>query len=152
MGLDNAIYVRAHKKVKTPPEVMWRGYTDNWNEASFYGHEKDDGLYIEGCFDRELCYWRKCWNIRGLVLEIVGDRYDGRGGSVTLTVDDLNKFYKALFNLNSSKGWKNNDSSIWEYKEMRDVLDQDLTNLEWLIWYMNQENNQVEEVFFIDSY
>lgn len=152
MGLDNMIYVRARERVKTPPEVKWGS---DWSQVHYYDWVEDYEIkeyYIEGKYDRELCYWRKCWNIRGLMLEIVGDRYDVRDGHVTLTIDDLEKFYKALFNLNSPKGWKNNDDSIWEYKEMRDVLDQDLMNLEWLIWYMNQEDNQIEEVFFVDSY
>lgn len=150
MGLDNEIYVRARRKIDAPQEIMWSG--SDWYNPSTWDEDSCDFKYDKEWYERSLCYWRKCYNIRNLMLESLSENsYDGRGGSVFISVDELKTFYKKLYKLNSAKGWEDNDDSIWTYREMRATLDQHLLNIEWLINLCERSSEEIM-IEFIDSY
>ena len=59
MGLDNGIVLATHHKINMDdiPEYIvieeddWRNNDDDYNDGYYY----------------DVCYWRKCWNIRNFI-------------------------------------------------------------------------------------
>lgn len=145
MGLDNGIVVYSKIPFDLPKEVK---PSDSWAIV----HK--DGVDV--LYEMFLCYWRKCWNVREVMLEIIADRLRGEDGKTLvddsyfeLTLSDIEKFYKKLLWLNKSKNWDPAES-IWPYKDIKDTLDQQLLNLEWLMDYMRGGDKIL--VCFLDSY
>ena len=126
------------------PRSDWRNCSkkDDWSDMDEY--------YIpEAGYRLSLCHWRKCWNIRGELFDAI-DRNDDRELYYRMDYDAVKRFYIALERLNHRRIWENNNDSIWTWKEYRDHLDQDLLNLEWLL-YLMKDNPDIEVVFY-DSY
>lgn len=135
IGLDNGIEIYSNNKIRYPKGVEpWNDWCeDYWNNMDKYR--------------LHLCYWRKCWNIRAELFSAV-DCSDN-GLYYRMDYDAVKRFYIALERLNHKRAWENSDS-IWTWKEYRDHLDQDLLNLEWLL-YLMKDNPDIEVVFY-DSY
>lgn len=133
MGLDNGLILHNKEKIKFPDEVR----ICDWWESS-------------GCYHYSLCYWRKCWNIRHEMAQIISAPLD-YVAKYNLDITEVKNLWRAINELNSKRAWENSDS-FWSYDEMRDHLDRDLLALEWLIHFMRTHKEEDYAVEFYDSY
>ena len=102
----------------------------------------------------EVCYWRKCWNIRD-ILFVHCDDAKGKDdcGTYSLTIDELEAIRHSLY-LTICEGpdaWNDGDQSIWDFEEAMNFLPWDLVRLSALINYMEKNGGRCE-AFFYDSY
>ena len=94
----------------------------------------------------EVCYWRKCWNIRTVIMQAIGmddDEYCKK-----LDVHDIDCIIRALTNVNKSN-WTDEGGSVWTWKEHEAIMRKHLRNLRRLRRLMEKYNLYVE---FYDSY
>lgn len=131
MGLDNGICVRGKTRKELPKVIR-------------YPFDKD---YEAGVVD--ICYWRKCWDLRNAILDIIGKRFTSEEEwRFTLNCDDVLHIQRQIvYYLRHPNEW---DNSIWTFKEIERVLRQDSWNLWWL-WIWMKRHSDVE-VYFYDSY
>ena len=140
MGLDNGLMLHSRNMIKAaerPPKV-----------TSLGGYDDYDGKPM---FDYEVLYYRKCWNIRNKVANILDlsrdyvQKYD-------LSIDDVKQIWHIINELNSPNTWESQGGSIWTYEEIKDHLDSDLLSLEWLIYYMRNHKEDEYMVEFYDKF
>lgn len=130
MGLDNGIIIKSNKEIKAP----------FWVKLDFFNN-----------LDRtraEVCYWRKCWGIRNLIIDELNNG-DEDFFEYRLLVSDIHNIRKVLKYFNNRKRWTRFGHSIWDWDEIKWKLVYQQMNLYWLARYM--EKNEVE-VYFYDSY
>lgn len=99
----------------------------------------------------EVCYWRKCWNIRFKILEILNFPHNGvdEQYEFPLTLDDVVDIYYMMRSLNK-ENWFEGGGSIWSWDEIKKCVKQDIKNLKKLIRRMKKDTNIT--VIFYDSY
>lgn len=128
MGLDNGIilYCSDEDYLKFP-----------------YPNERDLGEEY-----KHIAYWRKCWNIRGDIIETFHFENEGGGGIIRL--EDIPKLIEILKPYLNELYWNENNDSIWDYEDMFDKTYEILINLEYLKKYLKDNPNVKCE--FYDSY
>ena len=133
MGLDNGFYVKSEKREITredlPKGIVYPFSTDFNNMP-------------------EIVYWRKCWGLRGMVLDIVTHEV-GCYYRVE-TPNQLIEIIKGLVQFMDEDYWEENGDSIWTYEEFKDNLKNDLINFALILGYMNENPDVYLE--FYDSY
>lgn len=132
MGLDNGICVKNVLRKDLPIFIRYPFDTD-YNKNSV-----------------EVCYWRKCWNIRNMFLNQnfflrkSDECYFKLNIPNIRSMRDIIKYY-----LKHPNEW-NIDNGYWEFKDYKYILKTQYWNLFWLqIWMMF---NMDKEVYFYDSY
>lgn len=130
MGLDNGIRVKG------------------LNRNSFIGKLFQYPFRNDYGDDAEICYWRKCWNIRRAILGTFP--YNGtldayRYAISRETVKDIRA--EIQYFLDHPDEW---DDSIWEFSEMKGALERDLRNLRILYLLMGVNKKLIP--YFYDSY
>ena len=138
MGLDNGISLHTKEPVNFPAEIK--------NHVQEF-RDKDK----EFPYHYELCYWRKCWNIRceiGHALHAQNMEYVAKAW---LTIADVKNIWRAIQQLYSKRAWESGES-IWTWSEIKDHLTRDLLMMEWLISFMRQHKESEYMVEFYDSY
>lgn len=133
MGLDNGLILHSKEKIDFPDEVRVR----DWWESN-------------GCYHYSLCYWRKCWNIRHEMAQIISAPMD-YVAKYDLDITEVKNFWRALNELNSEYGWAQGQS-IWTYEEMKEHLNDDLLIIEWLISFMRENQKARGEEFWVEFY
>ena len=132
MGLDNGIVLRTKKPlidIEVPAFIkVEKDFTNN---------------------EIEICYWRKCWNIREKVFEAIGE-HDENAYEFEIRSTTLNKIIESLTNFLTLKEEWNTEESIWDFEEMIPVLTQNLLNLGWLRNYLAEDH--MSYAIFYDSY
>lgn len=128
MGLDNGICVKRNY------------YTTNIKELQIF----EDSWDKEHKWDFEVCYWRKCWNIRNDILWSIDSRFDDQY-EFKLTSENIGNIIIILMSYNE-ENWGN---SIWEFEAIKEHLQQDIKNLQILQDLMEKYEL---EVYFYDSY
>ena len=135
MGLDNSICVRRNE------------YTSNIPELKRFEEDYDK----EHKYDFGVTYWRKCWNIRSMIFDVVPGVHDNDESDL-LTIDDIDNIIKGL-QLFNSKNWRENGGSIWDWDDEEypysKKIKQDIKSLKTLKRLMKKYNLQV---YFYDSY
>ena len=143
MGLDNGITMRSKIPIEVPCELV------RVSESICSAYDKN---YT---FEYELCYWRKCWNIRHGIGMALGTNLGEDASKDRLDIGDVKNIWHVLNHLNNKRTWDSGDS-IWTYKEMRDNLDCSLLTLEWVIYLMRNYSQLFKDgcicVEFYDSY
>ena len=145
MGLDNGLLLHTKDLIDFPKEI-----------ANHIGRLSVD-LRSPFPYEYELCYWRKCWNIRREIGYALQAQSIESVAKAWLTIEDVKNIWRAINQLNSKRAWDTSDS-IWTWREMKDHLDYDLLTLEWLINFMQEHarahSNEplVYMVEFYDSY
>lgn len=162
MGLDNGIRLFRYKG-KDPPKNKLKVLKDYLNNRCFVKEGKQKKKYkknfkeiyigglkrfLYGHEGNELCYWRKCWNIRYCFISNIQENVDDY--YYLITIDNLPNIIKDLECLLNKNKWRKNGGSIWLYKEYADALFIDILNLKMLYKYMS-ENPDVY-AYFYDSY
>ena len=138
MGLDNGIILHSKNAIKASkrPECVTSLGADDINGVPMW--------------DYEICYWRKCWNIRREVAHIIDAPLD-YVAKHDLDIYEVKNIWRAIYNLNSPRTWDERES-IWTYEEITDNLDKALEALEWLIQFMREHKDDEYSVEFYDSY
>lgn len=128
MGLDNGIYVvRNDYSEKVPFLSAFREPFDENNEYPF-----------------TICYWRKCWGLREDIFRIVENTEDC--GDTELSIYDI----LAIKNLLTTYNEYNWEESIWEWEEICDTIQYQISHLQLLYDLMLAYPDL--EVYFYDSY
>lgn len=145
MGLDNGIVLATKHKINIEelPEYI-KIDADNWRE-------KYDN---SGYFYYDVCYWRKCWNIRSYILDFNNLDYDEEKYEYRLEKDHLillqRKFTNYLCYINKWEEEYMDGETIWEADVMINHLARDIINLGWLINFITE--HPTSKVIFYDSY
>lgn len=140
MGLDNGILLRVRGRINenSPWYEKLRLNSDSVEEKNGFS------VY-------DICYWRKCWNIREILFENCADTNGVDDcGSYTLTPEEIGAIRDALCDIlrDGDAAW---DDSIWTFEEAMNFLPWDIVVLGQLMDFL-QENAGKCEVFFYDSY
>jgi len=134
MGLDNGIEAKNINPADIPGFVTI--------EEQPYTREK--GLM-------EVCYWRKCWGIRGMILGVLfAQNLPKEQYSYDLEWKEVENIARGLLPFLDKEYFNENAESIWDFEEMQEHLLQDIINLTWLAWYM--KSHPEVKVSFYDSY
>ena len=131
MGLDNGLMVRRNEKSMSIYNKLKR-FEDDWDKK--YQH------------DFEVLYYRKCWNLRGIIADAIGGIYDNLETPVER--EHIPKIISALKSVNE-KNWEDEGWSIWTYKEQKPHIKRHIKNLKYLYRLMGKYDL---DVYFYDSY
>ena len=135
MGLDNGIEVK-----RTP-------YTNVLPELQCFNGPWDD----EHKYNFEVVYWRKCYNVRSMIMNTV-QSVRNNGTSDPLTTENIDAIINGLQSFNSDN-WQDNGGSIWDWDDKEypysEHIKHDIENLKTLRKLMNKYDL---EVYFYDSY
>ena len=135
MGLDNSIQIKRNTSTNSIPELKQF-------ELSYDNKHQ---------FDFEICYWRKCYNIRNMVMDVVEGARDNDNSDI-LTTTDIEKIIHGLQSFNSAN-WQENGGSIWDWDDEEypysEKIQRDIENLKKLQTLMEKYDL---EVYFYDSY
>lgn len=130
MGLDNGITIKFTKPLKSIPLFL-----KNISE-----YDKDDSIG-----EYEICYWRKCWNIRREIIAALNDHNN-------INFKALDEIYTILTNFQSRKYWNENHDSIWEYDEIKHTLRTQRKRLKQLKNFLKRNPDLECKIYFYDSY
>ena len=133
MGLDNGIEVKRTTKTNKITEL--KVFSKDWDKELKY--------------DFEVCYWRKCWNIRHMVMDRIDGFVDNLG--VALTKDDVDNIIYGLKSFNADN-WDDNGGSIWEWDGEWGYLEYIAQNIKDLQLLRQLMDKYELEVYFYDSY
>lgn len=136
MGLDNGIILKLESR-KIP---------NDFPETEAWWIDKQEAVDKTG--DMHVAYWRKCWGIRGDILNILHAGQEG--GIYPVDAEDLPAIRRAITNYLNPKYYKQHANSIWEYDEMLEPLLGCLLNLKWLERHLKAHPE--DSASFYDSY
>ena len=134
MGLDNGIEVRRKDNL---PNCVLCFDDDEWRRRHVY--------------DLEVAYWRKCWNVRNIIFDVLR-RGDDNDSVIDITREELLEIIKRLeddlhyFDFLEGE-W---GGCIWEWNDFRRFQKWNLKNLKKLARMMKRHPEI--EVIFYDSY
>lgn len=131
MGLDNGICVRRTE------------YSTKIKELKHFERSWDD----QHQYDFEICYWRKCWNVRGAILDALNAATDN-DYEYPITLDNINTIIGELQYFNKHT-WNENES-IWTWEEQKPHIKRHIKNLKYLK-KLTKKYPEIE-VYFYDSY
>ena len=135
MGLDNSIEVKCTEYTNNIPELQ------QFNVVWDKNHE----------YDFEICYWRKCHNIRSMIFDMVKGVHDN-DLSDPLNTEDIDNIIKGLQSFNAGN-WQENGGSIWNWNDEEypysEKIQMDIERLKILRELMDRYDL---EVYFLDSY
>ena len=133
MGLDNGICIKRNE------------YSNKIKILSKYAESYD----TQKIYDFEICYWRKCWNVRRDIFQVINAEEDSMY-RFNLDIYDIKEILKVLKSYNE-KNWEYGGyGSIWEWSEHKNVNRKHIKNLKVLIKLMKKYPEL--EVYFYDSY
>ena len=142
MGLDNGIIIKSKTE---------KGF-DFLNE---YYHDEINKSYSPG--EYEIVYWRKCWNLRGRMLEVFKDNpTEMYGYKTSLSIVDLKKVVELVLKyFLDEKNWDSEyGQSIWEWETMLRNIADEIFEIRRFLDNAKEEEIQDEdlEIYFYDSY
>lgn len=134
MGLDMGISVRR----------SCRGFERNykWFEKFIETWEREYG------YDVDICYWRKCYNIRDAIWGAIEKCHDN-SESDTLDVNDIDTIVEILCAFNE-ENWSDGSGSIWEWEVIHPLLCKQTAALMELRELM-VEDPEIE-IYYYESY
>lgn len=135
MGLDNGI-------------TLYTKHEIDFNKEPSY-LVKFVNMFRAGVYEYDICYWRKCWDVRERIINILNAGQEGGAYEID-TPEQVIAIREALIDfLRQPEEWRD---SIWEIGEILDTLGQQIINLTWLADYMTKHRNEYLVVEFYDSY
>lgn len=132
MGLDNGIEIKRRVDL---PALAFTYFDEEYRAKHNY--------------DLEVAYWRKCWNVRSIIMDILKVR-ENNNSYTTMTIDDVDAVITALCKINK-KNWLDYGGTIWEWKEFKDIQRHNIRNLRRLR-HMMRKKPEIFEVYFYDSW
>lgn len=136
MGLDNGIVLKLHNK-KVPEDFPKQ-------EAWWIDSQED----VDRTGEFHIAYWRKCWDIRGIILKVLHAEQDG--GAYPVEAEDLPAIRRGILKLLNPKNYEEYEDSIWEYEDRIDSELQMLLNMMWLENHLKAHPE--DSAYFYDSY
>lgn len=136
MGLDNGIIIPKTDKTK------------------LFGLDDYFKTEYESSNNLEVLYWRKCWGIRNDVVNYLCDVYGTDRDCYSWILDDtdIKEIISIIKSWQNKKKWNmDGGSPIWTYKEVKDMLRDDIVDLTYLLAKMEDYKNAFK-VEFYDSY
>ena len=130
MGLDNGISIR---RESAPAEAL----------AIF-----DDEISKKHGYSPDVAYWRKCWNVRNIIFEILYIE-DFNDSQTTMGVEDVKRVIAELRKLNR-KNYCDRGDCIWDWDEFKQSNRRNIKNLRKLVRLMRKY--PAMEVYFYDSW
>lgn len=133
MGLDNGIEIK--RKDNLPNCVLC--FDDEWTRKNNY--------------DLEVAYWRKCWNVRYVIFDVLR-RGDENDSVIDITREELVEIINRLetdinyFDFLEGGSY----SCIWDWNTLRRIQKRNIKNLKKLARMMKRHPEI--EVYFYDSY
>lgn len=134
MGLDNGIMLKITDKEKFGPMPAWIK-REEWEDKYNY--------------DYEILYWRKCWNVRSVILFYLNGHQEG--GDFPMQLEDLVYINKTLKKLYTKKNWDERQS-IWSWDEIKDTYKSNLKYAEKIAKWLKDKPLGSYELYFYDSY
>lgn len=131
MGLDNSIEIRRNEKSMSIYNKLKR-FEDDWDKEHKY--------------DFEVLYYRKCYNVRNLILRCLGAGEEDY--EIPVKREDIPNIIAALKSLNK-KNWEDCGSSIWDWEDQEPYIKRHIKNLKYLYKLMGKHDL---DVYFYDSY
>ena len=135
MGLDNGISVRRTDFTHNLSEM--RKFEDSWDRERKY--------------DFDICYWRKCWNIRNQIFALLPGPHEPNNSHIKLNLQDLINIQNMLYSLNEFN-WENEGSSIWTWEEQQEHIKGQIENLEDMKDLICEYGEDAFDIYFYDSY
>ena len=132
MGLDSGITIKRRADL---PALAFAYFDEEYRAKHNY--------------DLEVAYWRKCWNVRSIIIDILDVKEDNDSNTL-MTIDDIDAVIKALCKINK-KNWLDRGSTIWDWKEFKGIQRDNIRNLRRLRRMMWKQP-EVFEVYFYDSW
>ena len=99
-------------------------------------------------YDLDIAYWRKCWNVRDIILDLLQVPFDN-DSQTPMSIDDVIAVIKALKRLNA-KNYTDRGGCIWEWSDFRRINRRNIAALNRLARLMKK--NDGLEVYFYDSW
>lgn len=147
MGLDNGIMLKIKNKEK---------FGDTRKLYSMFSWTEEGSEYA-------LLYWRKCWNVRREISEVLADAYNNGNAEHDKYFDDGINDY--IFNLKAFKDilvrlrkiykkswWEENDDSIWSWDECGSNYKSWLIKAWKVFDVLKDKDADSYELSFYDSY
>lgn len=132
MGFDNGIMIKRSELTDTIP---WIKKLEN--------NEDKNGQY-----DFEVCYWRKCQNIRSLILFDALAAFFDSAHEIILSLDDLYAIRAELRGLNK-RAWGDDQPQTWEEHKCTNKLH--IKRLNKLIKLKKKYRDKIE-IYFYDNF
>lgn len=144
MGLDNGIVVGIKKKENETIEIP--EYIVDWVKDE--SMDKDNPRFSH----YEICYWRKCWNIRNKIVNICSEDIE-TNPIVELSLEELIQIREEFINyLTHPDFWTTGiGGSIWTFDAILPRLARDIAALSWVIKRMTEDPTEIV-CYFYDSY
>ena len=159
MGLDNGFVMklRAEEFDKFPKKFLNKiAYWKNTDESNLRHlvWECKSFKPMDATFDIEVCYWRKCWGLRNLVINYLSSWHEGNEeGAYQLDAKKIRVIANdILAECNNKEWWDVDGESIWTYSEFHKHLERDIDVLNMLADFLENNNVTWEEFYFYDSY
>ena len=138
MGLDNGLIIKTKKKIdedSMPDYVELSGYSSTPDGKSW---------------EYEICYWRKCWNVRKMIMEIL-DVPEPGCSVYDVTPKQLVQIRDGIYHfLTDGEQWDESGESIWDFKDMIPTLAQNIVDITWALDYLKE--HPYAYMRFYDSY
>lgn len=134
MGLDNGIMLKIVDKETFGPMPAWikrEDWEDKYN------------------FDYEVLYWRKCWNVRAVILFYLNGHQEG--GDFPMQLEDLLYINKTLKKLYTKKNWDERQS-IWSWEDIKESYPENLKYAEKVAEWLKTKPEGSYQLYFYDSY
>ena len=134
MGLDNGIEIR--RKDNLPNCVLC--FDEGWRKRHGY--------------DLEVAYWRKCWNVRDIIFDVLRDG-DDNDSVINISREELVEIIYHLENdihysdFLEEGAWSD---CVWEWNTFRRIQKRNIKKLKKLAKMMKRHPEI--EVYFYDSY
>lgn len=129
MGLDNGIVLEAYK-YDIPKRIQ--KLADVVTENKIY-----------------LCYWRRCWQIRNLAIDIHFLKKDKEKGIYYLDYESAKQLRLIIKHFSNSRLWEKTEP-YWSFYTMKKIFRKQRKILKWLEKYLR--NNPEAVCYFYDSY
>lgn len=131
MGLDNG-FVMCNLNKKDVPDFATFWLLHDYSEPD----------------KAEVIYWRKCWGLRNVVLDVL--HASDNDYRIPVEAEDIPAIIRAIKPFFNEQYWEDEGRSIWTYDEMFDNLVNSVLTLEWMKWYL--EEHPDVSCYFYDSY
>lgn len=132
MGLDNGIVIE--RKDNLPNCALC--FDDEWRKQRGY--------------NLEVAYWRKCWNVRYVIFDVLRDGEDN-DSVIDITREELVEIIHHLENdIHYHDFFEGEWDCIWGWNDFRRIQKQNIKNLKKLAGMMKRHPEI--SVYFYDSY
>lgn len=133
MGLDNGLVV----KIK-----------DKKSFGSIPERFKKDIFEVDSI---EMSYWRKCWNVRSLMFDVLNAKRDSDTYEFIVSADELKQFNKELKKYCRDEDWCL-ENQIWSIKTFRKICKDNIKNSRRIMRWLKTKPEDSYEIIFYDSY